>query len=83
MANTKDGKLGVMCKQCRKVLDHPAAAHIGILSMNKHRKGVNVKNTSCQASPVGQEGILMGEEQRIGILYAETNPCQAQVLLSG
>ena len=42
-----------------------------------------VKNTSCQASPVGQEGILMGEEQRIGILYAETNPCQAQVLLSG
>lgn len=41
VANTKDGKPGVMCKQCRKVLDHPAAAHTGTSSMNKHRKGVN------------------------------------------
>jgi hypothetical protein len=39
VANTKDGKPGVMCKRCRRVLDHPATAHSGTSSMNKHLKG--------------------------------------------
>ncbi|KAJ5264779.1 hypothetical protein N7505_007575 [Penicillium chrysogenum] len=28
-----------MCKRCRTVLEHPASAHSGTLSMNKHLKG--------------------------------------------
>lgn len=39
VANTKDGKPGVMCKRCRTVLEHPASAHSGTSSMNKHFKG--------------------------------------------
>lgn len=39
VANTKDGKPGVMCKRCRTVLEHPASAHSGTSSMNKHLKG--------------------------------------------
>lgn len=39
VAHTKDGKPGVMCRRCRTVLEHPASAHSGTSSMNKHLKG--------------------------------------------
>lgn len=39
VAYTKDGKPGVMCTRCRKVLDHPATGHTGTSSMHKHLKG--------------------------------------------
>lgn len=43
VALEKDGKPGVMCHQCRKVLDHPGWAHSGTTSMNKHYNGVNCR----------------------------------------
>ena len=52
MANTKDGKPGVMCKQCRKVLNYLAAAYTGTLSMNKYRKGIN-----CARYALGRPNI--------------------------
>ena len=39
VANTKDGKPGVMCKRCRTVLAHPATNHTGTSTMQKHLDG--------------------------------------------
>lgn len=43
VALEKNGKPGVMCQQCRKVLDHPMLAHTGTSSMNKHYNGFNCR----------------------------------------
>jgi hypothetical protein len=52
VAFEKDGKPGVMCHQCRKVLDHPGWAHSRTSSMNKHYNGINCRKG---ASAVGKK----------------------------
>jgi len=49
VALEKDGKPGVMCQQCRKVLDHPGWAHSGTSSMNKHYNGINCRKAVSAA----------------------------------
>lgn len=39
VANTKDGKPGVICNHCRTVLAHPATNHTGTSTMQKHLDG--------------------------------------------
>jgi hypothetical protein len=46
VALEKDGKPGVMCHHCRKVLDHPGWAHSGTSSMNKHYNGINCRKAA-------------------------------------
>ena len=43
VALDKNGKPGVMCQQCQKVLDHPGWAHSGTTSMNKHYNGLTCR----------------------------------------
>lgn len=50
VANTKDGKPGVICIRCRKVLDHPATGHTGTSSMNKHLKGPQCQKGTVKPS---------------------------------
>lgn len=51
VALEKDGKPGVMCQQCRAVLDHPGWAHYGTSSMNKHYNGANCRKIAAGKKP--------------------------------
>ena len=39
VVNTKDGKLGVMCKRCRTVLAYLTTNHTGTSTIQKHLDG--------------------------------------------
>jgi hypothetical protein len=54
IADGKTGRPGVMCKQCSKVLDHPANGHTGTSSMNKHIKGVNCRKSLTKRPNIKQ-----------------------------
>ncbi|KAJ5742120.1 hypothetical protein N7533_011529 [Penicillium manginii] len=43
VANTKDGKPGVICKRCRTILEHPTTNHTGTSSMQKHLDGLRCR----------------------------------------
>lgn len=46
VADIRNGKPCVMCRNCNRVLDHPGAGRGGTSSMNKHIEGVNCRNAS-------------------------------------
>ncbi|KAJ5767427.1 hypothetical protein N7533_000010, partial [Penicillium manginii] len=43
VANTKDGKPGVICKRCRTILEHPTTNHTGTSLMQKHLDGLRCR----------------------------------------
>jgi hypothetical protein len=56
VANAKTGKPGVKCRQCQKVLDHPASGRYGTTALNRHLAGPTCRKSTSQKADI--KGLL-------------------------
>lgn len=56
VANAKTGKPGVKCRQCQKVLDHPASGRYGTTALNRHLAGPTCRKSTSQKANI--KGLL-------------------------
>jgi hypothetical protein len=73
VANTKDGKPGVMCKRCRTVLAHPATNHTGTSTMQKHLDGPRCRQRVPKQALQGTSSIhrLLSDAVCLSIFLVE------------
>lgn len=56
VADAKTGKPGAMCRQCHKVLDHPANGRYGTTALHRHLAGPTCRKSSTQKGNI--KGLL-------------------------
>lgn len=69
VALDRNGKPGVMCQQCQKVLDHPGWAHSGTTSMNKHYNGVTCRKAALAKGQKPNIKLALEHSVRLGPYY--------------
>lgn len=52
VSNAKTGKPGVKCRQCQKVLDHPASGRYGTTALNRHLAGPTCRKSTSQKANI-------------------------------
>ncbi|KAJ5681614.1 uncharacterized protein N7477_001554, partial [Penicillium maclennaniae] len=57
VANAKTGKLGVKCRQCQKVLNHPASGRYGTIALNRHLASLTCRKSTSQKANI--KGLLI------------------------
>jgi hypothetical protein len=57
VANAKTGKPGAKCRQCHKVLDHPANGRYGTTALHRHLAGPTCRKSTRQKSNI--KGLLI------------------------
>lgn len=56
VADAKTGKPGAMCRQCQKVLDHPANGRYGTTALHRHLAGPTCRKSTSQKTNI--KGLL-------------------------
>jgi hypothetical protein len=56
VADAKTGKPGAMCRQCQKVLDHPANGRYGTTALHRHLAGPTCRKSTSQKANI--KGLL-------------------------
>ncbi|CAP94930.1 hypothetical protein N7489_004599 [Penicillium chrysogenum] len=61
VANAKTGKPGAKCRQCHKVLDHPANGRYGTTALHRHLAGPTCRKSTRQKTNI--KGLLINAAQ--------------------
>ncbi|CAP79491.1 Pc19g00750 [Penicillium rubens Wisconsin 54-1255] len=63
VANAKTGKPGAKCRQCHKVLDHPANGRYGTTALHRHLAGPTCRKSTRQKTNI--KGLLINAEHKL------------------